>query len=49
MVYGCDQCNKALPPAATVCPSCGEIFEEAVPADAEARELEFTTYGKKTE
>ena len=34
MVYECDQCNAALPPGVTVCPKCGEKFENAVPLDA---------------
>ena len=34
MVYECDQCNAALPAGARACPRCGELFEEAVPADA---------------
>ncbi len=35
MIYECDQCSKALPPSVTACPTCGETFEDAVPADAE--------------
>ena len=35
MIYECDGCRKALRPGVSACPSCGEAFEEAVPADAE--------------
>lgn len=35
MIYECDQCRAALPPRTRACPQCGEVFEDAVPADAE--------------
>jgi len=34
MVYECDNCEAALAPGATVCPRCGQVFDEPVPADA---------------
>ena len=42
MIYECDQCSKALPPGVTACPSCGETFEDAVPADAEVPKRGFS-------
>ncbi len=37
MIYECEQCGTALPPAAVACPKCGEAFEEPVPQDAVVR------------
>lgn len=34
MVYECDNCEAALGPGLTVCPRCGQVFDEPVPADA---------------
>jgi len=34
MVYECDNCEVALGPGLTVCPRCGQVFDEPVPADA---------------
>jgi len=35
MVYECERCSKPLPAGVRACPSCGDQFEEVVPADAE--------------
>lgn len=42
MIYECDQCSKALPPSVQVCPSCGEEFDDVVPADAEVPKRGFS-------
>lgn len=34
MVYECENCAAALGPGLTVCPHCGQIFDEPVPDDA---------------
>lgn len=34
MVYECDNCEATLGPGLTVCPRCGQVFDEPVPADA---------------
>lgn len=34
MVYECDKCETALGPGLTVCPGCGQIFDDPVPDDA---------------
>lgn len=34
MIYECDNCEAMLGPGLTVCPRCGEAFDEPVPADA---------------
>ena len=42
MVYECDQCHAPLPPSVTICPKCGEQFDNKVPADAEVPKRGFT-------
>ena len=34
MVYECETCEAVLGPGLTVCPRCGQVFDEPVPADA---------------
>ena len=34
MIYECERCDAVLSPGQTVCPRCGEAFDEPVPADA---------------
>jgi len=34
MVYECDNCEATLGPGVAVCPRCGQVFDEPVPADA---------------
>ncbi|MGI4787612.1 MAG: hypothetical protein ACRYFS_02040 [Janthinobacterium lividum] len=34
MIYECDGCGEVLLAGVVACPKCGEVFEEAVPADA---------------
>ena len=33
MIYSCDRCRAALPGGVTTCPSCGRVFDQAVPND----------------
>lgn len=42
MIYECDQCHAPLPPSVTVCPKCGERFDNLVPKDAEVPTQGFT-------
>ena len=34
MVYECETCEAVLGPGLTVCPHCGQVFDEPVPDDA---------------
>ncbi len=34
MIYECDNCEAALGPGLTVCPRCGQVFDDPVPDDA---------------
>ena len=49
MIYECDQCSKALPPGVSACPSCGEVFDDVVPADAEVPKRGFSAVSPKPE
>ena len=48
MVYECDECKNALPPSVTVCPNCGEVFDNVVPADAEMPRNGFSPAASST-
>ena len=34
MIYECETCETVLGPGMTLCPRCGRVFDEPVPADA---------------
>ena len=38
--YGCMKCNSEVDPDATVCPKCGEVFDETVDV-AEENQQEY--------